>query len=240
VASPASWPAARSTAASRACRSSRWLSLASQSDRTRARGLGRVISSLSLAQPPSKPGTATVQNHRFQWLQLPPASSHQDSGPKISLRRAGALAEPGSPSPPPVAGVIGRAGRAEDRWRGHAAPPASSAHPAPARQPPGAGTETKAPASLAHHRPQANHSRGRAGPAAPPRSTPAPGGTPGYRPCSLQHRGGPGPTADPRVAGQPDQLQQPPQRSGDVQLASDPSATCAAARATGTPAARAG
>jgi hypothetical protein len=36
----------------------------------------------------------------------------------------------------------------------------------------------------------------------------------------LQHRAGPGPTADRRVAGQPDQLQQPPQRSGDVQLAS--------------------
>jgi hypothetical protein len=53
-----------------------------------------MISSLSLAQSPSKPGTATVQNHRFQWLQLPPASSRQDSGPKISLRRAGALAEP--------------------------------------------------------------------------------------------------------------------------------------------------
>jgi hypothetical protein len=56
----------------------------------------------------------------------------------------------------------------------------------------------------------------------------------------LQHRAGPGPTADRRVAGQPDQLQQPPQRSGDVQLASDPSATCAAARATATPAAHAG
>jgi hypothetical protein len=70
-----------------------------------------MISSLSLAQSPSKPGTATVQNYRFQWLQLPPASSRQDSGPKISLRRAGALAEPGSPSPPPVARVMGRAGR---------------------------------------------------------------------------------------------------------------------------------
>jgi hypothetical protein len=46
----------------------------------------RTISSLSLAQSPSKPGTATVQNHGSQWLQLPPASSRQESGPKISLR----------------------------------------------------------------------------------------------------------------------------------------------------------
>jgi hypothetical protein len=97
---------------------------------------------------------------------------------------------------------------------------------------------------LAHHRPQANRSRGPGRSAAPPRSAPAPGGTPrsppGRRPRRLQHRGGLGPTADRRVAGQPDQLQQPSQRSGDVQLASDPSATCAAARATATPAARAG
>jgi hypothetical protein len=54
-----------------------------------------------------------MQNHRSQWLQLPRASSRQDSGPKISLRRAGALTEPASPSPPPLAGVMGprRSGR---------------------------------------------------------------------------------------------------------------------------------
>jgi hypothetical protein len=128
-----------------------------------------MISSLSLAQSPSKPGTATVQNHRFQWLQQPPASSRQDPSPKISWRRAGALAEPGSPSPPPIAGAMGRAGRDRDRQQRPAGqprkhrvdqrppglttaarprtaplgppppPPASSAHPAPARQPPGAG-----------------------------------------------------------------------------------------------------
>lgn len=82
-----------------------------------------MISSLSLAQSPSKPGTATVQNHRFQWLQLPPASSRQDPGPKISWRRAGALAEPGSPSPPPIAGAMGRAGRDRDRQQRPAGQP---------------------------------------------------------------------------------------------------------------------
>jgi hypothetical protein len=82
-----------------------------------------MISSLSLAQSPSKPGTATVQNHRFQWLQLPPASSRQDPGPKISCRRAGALAEPGSPSPPPIAGAMGRAGRDRNRQQRPAGQP---------------------------------------------------------------------------------------------------------------------
>jgi hypothetical protein len=40
-------------------------------------------------------------------------------------------------------------------------------------------------ASLAHHRPQANHSRSRAGPAAPPRSAPGPGGTPEALPAAV-------------------------------------------------------
>jgi hypothetical protein len=169
-----------------------------------------MISSLSLAQSPSKPGTATVQNHRFQWLQLPPASSRQDPGPKISWRRADALAEPGSPSPPPIAeawaapvgtgtgssglpanrGSTGStsARRASPRLRAHAPRRSaaattssqlrpSSSGPAAARcrrvtaygpcpsswrrgrsLPPAtasssaAATETKAPASLAHHR----------------------------------------------------------------------------------------
>jgi hypothetical protein len=241
-----------------------------------------MISSLSLAQSPSKPGTATVQNHRFQWLQLPPASSRQDPGPKISWRRAGALAEPGSPSPPPIAGAMGRAGRDRDRQqrlagqpRKHRStsarrglttaarprtaplgppppPPASSAHPAPARQPPGAGgrppagprtsprrraqlaaatasssaaaTETKAPASRRPSpAPRRTTAAARAGPAAPPRALLRPAELPEALPAAalvgLQHRGGLGPTADRRLAGQPDQLQQPPQQSGDVQLA---------------------
>jgi hypothetical protein len=244
-----------------------------------------------------------VQNHRFQWLQLPPASSRQDSGPKISLRRAGALAEPGSPSPPPIAGAMGRAGRDRDRQQRPAGqprkhrvdqrPPGLTTAARPRTEPlgrhhhlqpappiqlrpgsrqvpagdrllgrapaPGAGAQLAAgdrKLQRRRHRdegtglprpspaPRRTTAAARAGRAAPPRSAPAPGGTPGSppgrRPRRLQHRGGLGPTADRRVAGQPDQLQQPPQRSGDVQLASDPSATCAAARATGTPAARAG
>jgi hypothetical protein len=213
-----------------------------------------MISSLSLAQSPSKPGTATVQKHRFQWLQLPPASSRQDPGPKISWRRAGALAEPGSPSPPAITGAMGRAGRDRDRQRPAGQPrkhrvdqrpPGLTTAARPRTAPLGRRHRDEGTGSLAHHRP-------------PGKPQPRPGQVrqlhPGalLRPAALpeallaaalvglQHRGGLGPTADRRVAGQPDQLQQPPQRSGDVQLASDPSATCAAARATGTPAARAG
>jgi hypothetical protein len=110
-----------------------------------------MISSLSLAQSPSKPGTATVQNHRFQWLQLPPASSRQDPGPKISWRHAGALAEPGSPSPPPIAGAMGRAGRDRDRQQRPASQPRK--HRVDQR-PPGLTTAARprtAPLGRRHH-----------------------------------------------------------------------------------------
>jgi hypothetical protein len=111
-----------------ACRS------ATRAMATSAHGLRRTTSSLSLAQSPSKPGTARVPNHRSRWLQLPRASSRQDSAQKIGLRRAGAAAEPGSRSPPPVAGAMGRTGRAGDRWRGHAVPPMRARGPAPRAQ----------------------------------------------------------------------------------------------------------
>jgi hypothetical protein len=246
-----------------------------------------MISSLSLAQSPSKPGTATVQNHRSQRLQLPPASSRQDSGRNISLRRAGALAEPGSPSPPPVAGAMGRAGRPGTGGAGmqrprprrvmqpgsasathllrqsppaRARPSTSSSHSGSASRPrtvrgptsaagqlmpalthrpsadllpsssgPAAARCRRATACwaacqplapgaqlaagdrklqrrrhrdegtglpLAHHRPQANHSRGPGRSAAPPRSAPAPGGTPGSPPGRR-----PGRPAAPRRSG---------------------------------------
>jgi hypothetical protein len=121
---------------------------------------------------------------------------------------------------------------------GRSLPPATASSSA-------AATETKAPASLAHH-PPPGEPQPRPGqvrqlhPGALLRPAALPEALPAAALVGLQHRGGLGPTADRRVAGQPDQLQQPPQRSGDVQLASDPSATCAAARATGTPAARSG
>jgi hypothetical protein len=241
-----------------------------------------MISSLSLAQSPSKPGTATVQNHRFQWLQLPPASSRQDPGPKISWRRAGALAEPGSPSPPPIAGAMGRAGRdrnrqqrpagqprkhrstsarrASPRLRAHALRRSARHHhlqPAPpiqlqpgsrqvpagdrllGRAPaPGAGRSLprrpQAPAPpppRRRHRPPAAHHRPPGEPQPRPgqvrqlhpgallRPAELPEALPAAALVGLQHRGGLGPTADRRLAGQPDQLQQPPQQSGDVQLA---------------------
>ena len=260
-----------------------------------------MISSLSLAQSPSKPGTATVQNHRFQWLQLPPASSRQDPGPKISCRRAGALAEPGSPrhrrSQGPWAAPVGTGtgssglpanrgstGRPAPAGPHHgcapthcAARPAtttssqlrpSSSSPAAARcrratacwaahQPPAPGAACRGDRKLQRRR-HRDEGTGLPRPHRPPgEPQPRPGQVRQLHPgallrlaafpealpaalVGLQHRGGLGPTADRRVAGQPDQLQQPPQRSGDVQLASDPSATCAAARATGTPAAMLG
>jgi hypothetical protein len=100
---------------------------------------------------------------------------------------------------------------------GRSSPPATASSSA-------AATETKAPASRSPITgPRRTTAAARAGPQLHPGSAPAPGGTPGSPAAALvglQHRGGLGPTADRRVAGQPDRLQQPPQRSDDVQLAS--------------------
>jgi hypothetical protein len=98
------------------------------------RGLCRMISSLSLAQSPSKPGTATVQNHRFQWLQLPPAAPA-----RTRARRSACGVPVRSPSRLAIA-TAGRRGHgprrsAGDRWRGHAAPPRRARGPARRAQP---------------------------------------------------------------------------------------------------------
>jgi hypothetical protein len=131
---------------------------------------------------------------------------------------------PTSPHPapaqqPPGAGARPPAGPRAGPWpRGRSSPPATASSSA-------AATETKAPASRSPITgPRRTTAAARAGPQLHPGALLRPAALPEALPAAalvgLQHRGGLGPTADRRVAGQPDRLQQPPQRSDDVQLAS--------------------
>jgi hypothetical protein len=81
-------------------------------DRCRAAGPATIEAGDGEGAEPHVPGAPGASR------QLPPRL-----GPEDQPAAAGGAAEPGWPSPPLVAEVMGRAGRAGDRWRGHAAPP---------------------------------------------------------------------------------------------------------------------